>query len=170
MTIAKYLDYEPKIAAESYVADSAELIGQVELKTGANIWPGVVIRGDINRIVVGEYSNIQDNSTVHIDGDIPTILGDYVTVGHAAVLHACTIEDGVLIGMGAIVLDDAVIGKGSIIGAGAVVAPGKKIPPNSLVMGVPGKVIGEVDAERAAGLIEHAKKYWRLAQTNLPNK
>ena len=167
MAIEKYLEFEPKIAGECFIADSASVVGKVNLGKNTSIWHNAVLRGDVNTITMGDYSNVQDGSVVHVDGKIPTIIGNYVTIGHGAIIHGCTIEDNCLIGMGAIILDGVVIGKGSIIGAGSVVPPGKEIPPNSLVMGLPAKVVKEIDEERANGNIRHAEHYWRLASDYL---
>jgi carbonic anhydrase/acetyltransferase-like protein (isoleucine patch superfamily) len=113
-------------------------------------------------ITIGEKSNIQDGCLLHVATDFPLLVGNHVTVGHGAILHGCTVKDGVLIGMGAIVLDGAVIGEGSIIGAGALVGEGKVIPPRSLVVGLPGKVIRQLDEAKAADLITHAENYVKL--------
>lgn len=163
MSIETYLDLEPQIAEQSYIAPSACVIGNVEISRKVSIWPNVVLRGDINLIRIGEYSNVQDGCTIHVDADKPAIIGSYVTIGHNAIVHACVIEDNCLIGMGSIILDGARIGTGSIIGAGSVIPPGKVIPPRSLVMGVPGKVVKEIDNDRVAGNVTHAAKYWNLA-------
>ncbi|HWR40726.1 MAG TPA: gamma carbonic anhydrase family protein [Patescibacteria group bacterium] len=137
----------PDCHPAAFVADGAKLIGKVTLKEFSSIWFNAVVRGDVNRIEVGRYSNIQDNSVLHVADECPTIIGDYVTVAHHCVIHGATVEDHCLIGMGAIVLNKAVIGRGSIIAAGAVVKEGQIIPPHSLVVGVPGKVVRDVSAE-----------------------
>lgn len=128
---------------------------------------GAVLRADMDRIVIGEGSNIQDNVTVHTDFGIPMILGKNVSVGHNAVLHGCTVEDNCLIGMGAIVLNRAVIGEGSLIAAGTVVLEGTVIPPNSLVAGVPGKVRRELTDEEREGIIQNAANYVTLSRKYL---
>lgn len=138
---------EPLLDKKAFVAEGAKIIGRVLLKEFSSVWFNSVIRGDINRIEIGRYSNVQDNSVLHVADDGPVIIGDYVTVGHNAVIHAATIEDHCLIGMGAIILNNAVIGRGSIIAAGAVVQRGQVIPPHSLVVGVPGKVIKQIPEE-----------------------
>ncbi|MEG2174228.1 MAG: gamma carbonic anhydrase family protein, partial [Oscillospiraceae bacterium] len=135
--LISYQGVTPTIESGCFIAPGAYLIGRVRLLEGSSVWYHAVLRGDVNDIVIGRFSNIQDNATVHVDSGrsglaphgLPTIVGDYVTVGHNCVLHACTVEDGCLIGMGAIVLDGAVIGRGSIVGAGAVVTKGTIIPP-----------------------------------------
>jgi carbonic anhydrase/acetyltransferase-like protein (isoleucine patch superfamily) len=145
----------------SFVADNAIVLGCVTIATGASIWYGAVIRGDVEKIEIGEYSNIQDGAILHGNPGKPTIIEDHVTVGHRAVIHSAHIERGCLIGIGAIILDGVRVGTGSIIGAGAVVT--KDIPPMSLVIGVPGKVLRQISPQEAAELIEHAQKYQKLA-------
>jgi len=164
--------YTPKLHPNTFVADGAKLIGNLELAEGASVWYNCVLRADVNAVRIGRFSNIQDNSTIHEespraghnDSGHPTILGDYVTVGHGCILHACTIEDYCLIGMGAIILDGAVIGKGSIVGAGAVVTKGTVIPPFSVVLGTPGKVVKTMPETTITERQEHAEHYWQLAQ------
>ncbi|MEA5596025.1 gamma carbonic anhydrase family protein [Rivularia sp. UHCC 0363] len=151
----------PDISAAAFVAANAVVMGSVNIATGASIWYGAVVRGDVERIQIGKYTNIQDGAILHGDPGKPTILEDYVTVGHRAVIHSAYIERGTLIGIGAIILDGVRVGTGSIIGAGAVVT--KNVPPLSLVIGVPGKVMRQNSPEQAAELIEHAKRYQKLA-------
>ncbi|HKO92176.1 MAG TPA: gamma carbonic anhydrase family protein, partial [Polyangiaceae bacterium] len=136
----RYLALVPRVAEGAYVAPTAALIGQVELGDSASVWHGSVLRGDLNRIVVGARSNLQDGSVVHVGDRDAAILGADVVVGHRAVVHGCRIEDGVLVGIGATILDGSVIGHGSVIAAGAVVTAGTQVAPHSLVAGVPGKV------------------------------
>lgn len=140
----KFEGNEPQLDEKSFVADGAKVIGKVTMKEFSSIWFNAVARGDVNRIEVGRYSNVQDNSVLHVADEAPCIIGDYVTVGHNCVVHGATIEDHCLIGIGAIVLNNAVVGRGSIVAAGALVREGQVIPPNSLVVGVPGKVIKQV--------------------------
>src|SRR5947208_4532978 len=130
----------PRIHDTAYVAPGATVVGDVTLMEESSVWYGAVLRGDINRIIVGPRSNVQDNAVVHIDTPNETRLGELVTVGHSAIVHACIIDDEVLIGMGAIILDGAEIGARSIIGANALVTLGTKIPPGSLVLGCPANV------------------------------
>lgn len=167
MTIDQRLDHflskTPVIDATAYVAPQATIIGAVTLKKHASVWPGCVLRGDINEIVIGEGSNIQDGSVIHLADEYGVTIGDYVTVGHMAMVHACTIEDECLIGMHSTILDGAVIGKHSIIGAGALVPPGTHIPPGSMVLGVPGKVTKTLDATQQAGIRCWADKYVKVA-------
>lgn len=136
--------HKPQIDEKVYLAEGARVLGNVILKEYSSVWHNVVLRGDVNQITIGRYTNIQDNSVVHVADNFSTTIGDFVTVGHNATVHACTIEDHALIGMGAVILDGAVIGRGSIIAAGAVVAPRMVVPPFSLVAGVPGKVIKQL--------------------------
>ncbi len=139
-------DKTPEIGENVFVAPTAVLIGDVKVGRESSIWFGTVVRGDIHYIRIGCETNIQDNSTLHVTaGQFPLEVGDRVTVGHGVVIHGCTIEDECLIGIGATVLDGAVVGKGSVIAASALVTPGTVIPPRSLVMGIPGKVVKEVD-------------------------
>ena len=153
-----------KIDQDTFVAPTATIVGDVTIGAGSSVWYNAVLRGDMAAINIGEQTNIQDGCLLHVADGFPLVIGNYVTAGHGAILHGCTVEDDVLIGMGAIVLDGAIIGRGSIIGAGALITEGKVIPPHSLVVGVPGKVIRQLDEDRAAGLITHAEKYvdlWR---------
>ncbi|KYZ75122.1 gamma carbonic anhydrase family protein [Anaerosporomusa subterranea] len=138
---------QPTIDKKSFVAEGARVIGKVTMKEFSSIWFNSVARGDVNRIELGRYSNVQDNSVLHVADDCTTIIGDFVTVGHNCIIHGATIEDHCLIGMGAIVLNNAVVGRGSIIAAGAVVREGQIVPPHSLVVGIPGKVIRQVPDE-----------------------
>ena len=131
----------PRVHPSAFIDDSAQVIGDVEIGEDSSVWMCVVIRGDVNRIRIGRRSNIQDGTIVHVMKDThPTIIGDDVTVGHAAVVHGCTIEDRCLIGMGAILLNGVSVGTGSIIAAGTLLPEGMQVPPRSLVMGAPGKV------------------------------
>ncbi|MDD2473165.1 MAG: gamma carbonic anhydrase family protein [Methanoculleus sp.] len=146
-----------------YIAENATVIGDVTLADDVSVWFGAVIRGDRNRIAVGAGSNIQDNAVVHTTPGFPVEIGAEVSVGHGAILHGCTIRDRVLVGMGAVVLNGAVVGEGSIIGAGAVVTEGKEIPPRSLVLGVPGRVVRETTPEQQEGNVRNAHEYIKLA-------
>ena len=142
-----------------YIAQGAVVLGDVTLGDNASVWYNAVLRGDINRIVIGEGSNIQDNAVVHLADDFPCVLGKFITVGHSAIVHACTIGDECLIGMGAIVLDGAVVGEQCLIGARALVTQGMQIPPGSLVLGSPAKIVKTLGAEERAGLKYWATKY-----------
>ena len=159
----RFLRRKPKLGRGVYIASGAVVIGDVTLGEGSSVWYNAVLRGDINRIVVGHHSNIQDNAVLHLADDFPCIVGNYVTVGHAAVVHACTIGDEVLVGMGAVILDGAVIGGQSIIGAKALVTQGVEIPPGSLVLGAPAKVVRSLTRRERAGLKSWAEKYVKNA-------
>jgi len=149
----------PSVDPTAWLAPSATVIGAVTIGPGTGVYFGAVVRGDKSRIVVGAGSNLQDGVVVHADPGFPATIGSGVSVGHAAVLHGCTIEDDCLIGMGAIVLNGAVVGAGSMIAAGAVVLEGATIPPGSLVAGVPGKVRRELSAAERAGVAQNATGY-----------
>ncbi|MGA7934857.1 MAG: gamma carbonic anhydrase family protein [Kovacikia sp.] len=151
----------PDLSRAAFVAANATVIGRVEVADGVSIWYGAVLRGDVEAIVVGECTNIQDGAILHGDPGNPTILEKHVTIGHRAVIHSAHIESGCLIGIGAIVLDGVRVGAGSIIGAGAVVT--KDIPARSLVVGIPGKVLRPISEKEAAELIVHAQRYEKLA-------
>jgi carbonic anhydrase/acetyltransferase-like protein (isoleucine patch superfamily) len=165
MAIEAYQEFSPSIDPSAMIAGSADLIGRVEIGEEASIWYNVTLRADINKIVVGKHSNIQDNSCLHVADDFGCIVGDYVTVGHGAILHACTVEDNVLIGMGSIVLDGAVIGEGSVVGAHALVTKGTVIPPNSLVLGAPAKVCKDLGPASRESNHAWAEKYVRVANS-----
>ncbi len=149
----------PRIAVSAYVDPSAVVIGDVAIGERSSIWPHVTVRGDTGLIRIGEESNIQDNSVLHLDEGVPLTIGDRVTVGHAVVLHGCIIEDESLIGIGAIVLNHARIGKGAVVAAGALVPEGMQVPPGTLVMGVPAKVFRAVTEEETARFREGCKHY-----------
>ncbi len=151
----------PDVSQAAFVADNATVIGKVEVGKGASIWYGAVVRGDVDVVRIGDHSNVQDGAVLHGDPHLPTVLEDFVTVGHRAVIHSAHIERGCLIGIGAIILNGVRIGAGSMVGAGAVV--NRDVPPGSLVVGVPGKIFRPLSAEESADLLEHAKKYEQLA-------
>src|SRR3982751_4614269 len=155
----RFLLKKPKLGKGVYIARGAAVLGDVTLGDHSSVWYNAVLRGDINRIVVGHHTNVQDNAVLHLADDFPCIVGNYVTIGHSAVVHACTVGDEVLVGMGAVILDGAVIGKQSIIGAKALVTQGTKIPPGSLVLGAPAKVVRALSREERAGLKAWAQKY-----------
>lgn len=159
MAIESYLEYSPTLADDVFVAESADLIGRVTLKEKASIWYNATLRGDINEIIIGSHSNVQDNAVLHLSDDLPCIIGDFVTVGHSAIVHAATVEDGVLVGMGAIILDGSVIGENSVVGAGALVTGNTIVPPNSLVLGSPAKVIRSLSPEEQRMGRDLAEKY-----------
>ncbi len=159
--------WKPRLGQNTWIAKSADVIGNVTLGEECSVWFGCVVRGDVHRIVIGDRTNIQDLSMVHVthykkadmsDGN-PTIIGSDVTVGHRVMLHGCTIEDACLIGMSATILDGAVIGKESIVGAGSLVTKNKVFPPRSLIMGSPAKVVRPLTDEEVAELYASAKRY-----------
>ncbi len=150
-----------------FIAPTATVIGNVTIAPGSSVWFGAVLRSDRALIELGRNTSVQDNAIMHVRNGVEMRVGDNVTIGHGAVVHAACVEDTVLIGIGAIVLDGASIGGGSIVGAGAVVTEGKQIPKRSLVLGVPGKVVKEVTAEQAQWIKDNAKSYAELAQRYL---
>lgn len=154
----------PRIADSAWVADSAQVMGAVELADDVSIWFGTVIRGDTETIHIGRGSNIQDCSVLHADVGKPLHVGENVTIGHKVMLHGCTIGDGSLIGIGAIVLNGAKIGKGCLVGAGSLVTEGKEFPDGSMIMGSPAKVVRELTPEQKQGLLNSAKHYIENAQ------
>ena len=147
--------FAPQIPPSAYVADTASVIGRVILGEETSVWPGAVIRADSEPIAIGDGSNVQDNAVLHVDPGVPMSIGRRVTVGHQVMLHGCTIGDGSLIGIQAIVLNHAVIGERSLVAAGSIVTEGKKFPPRSLIMGAPAKVVRELD-ERGLAMLAHA--------------
>ncbi|NPV10390.1 MAG: gamma carbonic anhydrase family protein [Ignavibacteria bacterium] len=153
----------PKLGENVFVAPGVKLIGDVRLKAYSNVWFNSVLRGDINFIEVGEYTNIQDLCLVHVTKELPAIIGNYVTIGHNAVIHACTIKDNVLIGMNSVVLDGAEISENCIVAAGAVVTPNSKIPSGSLVAGVPAKIIRQLTDNEISQIHQSALNYVEYA-------
>ena len=149
----------PQISESAWVADSAEVMGDVVLGDDASVWFTVVIRGDTDAIRIGKRTNIQDGSVLHADVGMPLTLGDDVTVGHKVMLHGCTVGDGSLIGIGAIVLNGAKIGKGCLVGAGSLVTEGKVFPDGSMIMGTPAKVVRQLTPEQLEGLLHSAEHY-----------
>ncbi|MES2940445.1 MAG: gamma carbonic anhydrase family protein [Pseudomonadota bacterium] len=149
----------PQLGAGAWVADSAQVMGEVELGENASVWFGAVVRGDCDRIRIGRNSNIQDLSMLHADFGVPLVIGDNVTVGHQVTLHGCTIGDNTLIGIQAVVLNKARIGRNCIVAAGAVVTEGKEFPDNSMIMGIPARVVRTLDEESARKLAESAQHY-----------
>jgi carbonic anhydrase/acetyltransferase-like protein (isoleucine patch superfamily) len=151
--------FTPRLAESVWVADSAQIMGNVELAEDASVWFGVVIRGDTECIRIGRGTNIQDGSVLHADVGKPLTVGDNVTVGHKVMLHGCTIGDDSLIGIGAVVLNGAKIGKGCLVGAGSLVTEGKEFPDGSMIMGSPAKVVRELTETQKAGLKLSAQHY-----------
>ncbi|HEX3420138.1 MAG TPA: gamma carbonic anhydrase family protein, partial [Candidatus Udaeobacter sp.] len=164
--IAARLKKGPTIHSSAWVVPGATVLGDVVLEEESSVWYGTVLRGDINRIVIGPRSNVQDNAVIHVDTGYPTTVGELVTIGHTAIVHACTIDNEALVGMGSIILDDVKVGARSIIGANALVTTGMKIPPGSLVLGSPAKIRRELTLDEqkdiarwALSYVESAKKY-----------
>lgn len=155
-------DLRPDLAEGAWVAPTATVAGAVTMGPDASVWYGTVVRADGDRVSIGARTNLQDNSVVHVDEGYPAIIGSEVVVGHRAIIHGCTIGDGCLIGMGAVVMNGAVIGEESLIAAGALVLEGTEVPPRSVVMGSPGKVVRELDPERAAKFRIGAANYVKL--------
>lgn len=170
-----YKGMRPKVDESAFIAPGAILVGDVEVGEGSSIWYNVTIRADVNPVKIGKWSNIQDASIIHEDSGrgsgledgLATIVGDYVTVGHGVILHACKLEDYALVGMGATVMDGAVVGKGSVIGAGALVTKGTVIPPYSVVLGAPAKVIRTMTPDSIADRLEQAEHYHHLSREHM---
>lgn len=168
--LGRHLGKVPDTARAIWVAPNATVVGDVTLESQSSVFYGAVLRGDIARIVVGEGSNIQDNAVVHLADDLDAIIGRWCTIGHSAIVHACTIEDECLIGMGATVLDGAVIGARSIVGAGAVVKQRMVVPPGSMVLGTPARIMRSLTPEEMAGLRPWAEKYVHVARAHAARK
>lgn len=162
--IYQYKTHKPQIDLSAYIAPTAVIIGQVILKAGASVWFNTVLRGDINSIEIGESTNIQDSSILHVTRDEAVVLGKRVTVGHGAIIHGAHIESDCLIAMAAVVLDGARLGKGSIVAAGAVVAPGTVVPEDSLLMGVPARVVRRVHERDKEKFSRNWKNYLEYAK------
>lgn len=159
MALYQLDDLAPKLHETAWVADSAQVMGNVSLAEGSSVWFGVVIRGDTETISVGRGSNIQDNSVLHADMGMPLTIGENVTVGHQVMLHGCTIGDGSLIGIQAVVLNGAKIGKNCLVGAGSLVTEGKEFPDGSMIIGSPAKVVRQLTPEQIEGLKMSAQHY-----------
>lgn len=157
--------HKPNIHKDAFVAPSADVIGRVTLAKGANVWYGAVLRGDIHEIRIGARTNVQDNCVLHVDRNLPCIVKNDVTIGHQATVHGCVIEPGALIGIGARILDGAVIGRYALIAAGAVVLEKTKIPPYSLAVGIPARVVRKLTAQEIAHLKQSAVNYVKLASS-----
>ncbi len=153
----------PDLEKANFVAMSADIIGDVTAGENSSIWYNCTIRGDIAPIKIGRNSNIQDNSVIHVGHDVPTLIGDNVTIGHRVLLHGCTIEDGCLIGMGAIILDNSVIGSESIVGAGSLVTMGKKFPVRSLIIGSPARAIRKLTDEEIESIKKNVASYVEIS-------
>jgi len=160
--IVKFRNKSPLIDSTALVVENATLVGEVYIGKYSSVWFSAVLRGDIESISIGDYTSVQDGSVIHVAENLPTRIGNYVTIGHGAILEGCTVEDFSLIGIGATILNEVVIGKNSIIAAGTVVTPRTIIPAYSMVMGIPGKVVRQIGEEESSYLKEHAEDYVRL--------
>jgi gamma-carbonic anhydrase len=165
--ILEYFGNRPRIGPGVFIADTARVIGDVEIGEQSSIWFGSVLRGDINRIVIGHHTNIQDNSVCHVADEHASIVGNYVTAGHGTILHGCKVGDEVLIGMGAVLMNGVVVGEQSIIGAAALLTEGLLVPPSSLVYGAPAKVVSALSQTERAKIKGWAEKYCRVAANYL---
>jgi carbonic anhydrase/acetyltransferase-like protein (isoleucine patch superfamily) len=159
-----FLKGTPSIHPEAFLGAGTKIQGDVRLARGASVWYNCVLRGDLNYISIGENSNLQDGCIAHVESSVPCLVGDHVTVGHGAILHACTVESGCLIGMGAIILSGAVIGRGSIVAAGALVGENARIEPFSLVVGVPARLVRKLPEDTYAQHMAGALKYAEAAR------
>lgn len=164
--LEKYLQREPQLSDAAFVAKDARIMGDVRLAKDSSVFYGCVLRGDIESIIIGEGSNVQDGTIIHLADDLPAIVGAYCTIGHGAMVHACTVGDECLIGMRSVVLDGAEIGNQCLVAAGTVVTPRTKIPAGSMVMGMPGKVVRQLSPEERAGLRAWAEKYIHVARAH----
>lgn len=165
MAIYQLGDNTPEIDPTAYVADSAHIIGKVRVAAGASVWFGATVRGDNEWITLGENSNLQENCVLHTDPGVPLVIGRNVTVGHQAMLHGCTIGDGSLVGIQAVILNGAKIGRNCLVGAGALVTEGKEFPENSLILGTPAKVARSLTEEEVARLQASATGYVAKGQS-----
>jgi len=152
--------WRPELGAGCWIGPGAHVVGRVVLGANVNVWFGTVIRGDVNDIRIGADTNVQDNATLHVDADFPLTIGERVTIGHGAVVHGCTLEDEVLVGMGAVILNGARVGRGSLVAAGALVREGDEIPPFSLVAGVPATVRKSLDTDATAARHRHSAAHY----------
>ncbi len=173
--IKPYKGWYPKIDPSVFLADTATVIGNVEIREHSSVWFGAVVRGDVHYIKIGRYTNIQDNAVIHVthytkpdmsDG-FPTVIGDYVSIAHGAIVHGCTIKDNVLVGIGAVILDGAVINENTIVAAGTLVPPGKEFPPNVLLMGRPAQVRRDLTSAEIEKIKENALNYVQYAKNYL---
>jgi carbonic anhydrase/acetyltransferase-like protein (isoleucine patch superfamily) len=158
-TLDRFLRQRPTLGQGVYIAEGAVVVGDVTLGDHSSVWYNAVLRGDINRIVVGHHTNIQDNAVLHLEEDLPCLVGNYVTVGHLAIVHACTVGDETLIGMGATILDGAKIGNRCLIGAKALVTKNTQIPDGSLVLGAPAEIVRSLRPEELSALKASAERY-----------
>ena len=154
----------PRIDESTYISESVDIIGDVTIEENANIWFGTRLRGDMNKIVIGKNTNIQENTVVHVDKNCPCLIGKDVTIGHGAIIHGCEICDNVLVGMGSIILNNAKIGKNTIIGAGSLVTQGKSFPEGVLILGNPAKVVRELTDDEIKNIKKSADNYVNLSK------
>lgn len=161
----KYKDLEPKISDKAYIIGNAVVVGDTTIGENSSVWFNATVRGDMSRIVIGKGTNIQDNAVIHTDTSMPTIIGDYVTVGHSAIIHAATVGNNALIGMGSVILNGAIIEDDAMIAAGTIVPPGKVVPRGTLALGNPMKIIRNLKESEINKNIENAIKYIDLAQS-----
>lgn len=167
MSLYPFNGQDPIVADDVFIAPGAALIGGVTIGKGSSIWFNTVLRGDINRIQIGEFSNIQDNSTLHVADEHPTIIGNYVTIGHNCLVHGATLGDNVLLGMGAIIMNGVHLGNYCLVGAGTLVTMNMVVPDRSLIVGVPGKIVRTLTEEEAKDNRKWALKYNRVASQYL---
>jgi carbonic anhydrase/acetyltransferase-like protein (isoleucine patch superfamily) len=167
MPVLNYKNFTPVLGEGVYISPGSFVIGHVTIGACSSLWFGAVARGDLDQIIIGEESNLQDNVTVHVDEGVPTTIGNRVTVGHNVVLHGCTIEDDALIGMGSVILNGAVIGRDCMVAAGSLVTPNTVIPPRSLVMGSPAKVVRELNENQLPSVDAMYRRYLSLSANYL---
>ncbi len=164
--IREWNGHKPKIHPSAFIHETAEIIGRVTIEKDASVWPFCVLRGDVDEIVIGEGTNIQDNTVIHANTGAPTIMGKRISVGHSVILHGCTVKDNCIVGMGSIVLDHAVVEEFCIVGAGAVVSPRTNIPKNSMALGIPAKVVRPLKPEEIEHIKWNAREYLKLSDSH----
>ena len=164
MMVMEFEGVTPKIDENTYISESVDIIGKVNVEENVNIWFGTRLRGDMNNIIIGENTNIQENSVVHVDINSPCIIGKNVTIGHGTIIHGCSISDNVLVGMGSIILNNAKIGNNTIIGAGSLITQGKEFPEGVLILGNPAKVVRKLTQAEIESIQCSADNYVRLSK------